>query len=265
MPTRRSRRDAQSRADARRRARDEARGITPTEEPLEEAVPTTSRPGGFLSTFFPPAPPLPGQPDPLAGFRYDGPFRGVVEALYLLARHPLPWLLGGLLWAPGHVFVGESLASLAVSLISFGGLIGAGWFAPWRPWLSGLAAGLLGWILFIAFFLIVGASAPSGSTGLSASPSAAPTASGSVSASASPETTPSPAATVGASPAAEPTAAASPPPTAPTTGPTQIATALTVQTAIQILLGTVAGFYGGYLRRRMAATRRPTRGGNRRR
>ena len=88
----RSRSTASSRAEARRRARLVAQGQLPADDEGADESPASPRSapsGGILGRMFPPAPPLPGKPDPLAGFRYDGPFRTVVTTLWLLARAPL--------------------------------------------------------------------------------------------------------------------------------------------------------------------------------
>jgi hypothetical protein len=258
MSNRSARRDAESRAEARRRARLESRGQRPDTEEVPEADSASTAagrrpgPGGFLSNLFPPAPPLANQPDALAGFRYQGPLRPVVEALYLLARNPVPWLVGGLLWTVGRLFTDNSMTGLVASLLSFGGLIGAGWFAPWRPWLSGLAAGLVGWIAFIAFVFFLAPSPPA------ATSSASPTPAASIAASASPQASASAAPSASASAAPSPSAASTPP--QPT--PSELAAGLAVQTVLQLALGAGAGFYGGYLRRRMATT--PQRSSRRR-
>jgi hypothetical protein len=249
MTTRRPRGSARTRAEARRRARNEARGIAEGDSEIEEPVDERSRPvgGGFLSNLFPPAPPLPGQSDPFADFHYDGPLRSVVASLYLLVRHPLPWMTGQFFMG------GSSLISFAASLVAFGGLIGAGWFAPWRPWLAGLAAGVVGWLAFLGFVLFIGASGtPVGSVAspdprLSTSPSSSAAPSGEsplASASAGPTASPAPSAT--------PATSATPAPPEPTAG--AIAASVVFQIVIQGVYGGIGGFYGGYLRRRMAAS-----------
>jgi hypothetical protein len=257
MSNRSPRRDAESRAEARRRARLEARGQQPDLEEVPEADSASTAAagrsgGGFLSNLFPPAPPLANQPDVLAGFRYEGPLRPVVEALYLLIRNPVPWLVGGLLWTVGRLFTDNSMTGLVASLLSFGGLIGAGWFAPWRPWLSGLAAGLVGWIAFVGFLLVLGASQPAVTGSASPTPVASVAATASAQASASAIPSVSASAAPGSSPASAP-----PQPT-----PGELAAGLAVQTVLQLALGAGAGFYGGYLRRRMATT--PQRSSRRR-
>ena len=158
----RSRRTADDRAEARRRARLVAQGradeadAEEAEEP--DAAAATTRPSGsFLSRLFPPAPPLPGKPDPLAGYSYQGPLRGVVSGLYLLARYPLPWIGMAVVWALGRLLltVPNPLLGIASSLIAFGALIAAGWIGWPRPWLFGLAASVLGILLYGVLAAIV--------------------------------------------------------------------------------------------------------------
>jgi hypothetical protein len=250
------------RAEARRRARYAAQGrdLDELESDEEEAAQperatAAPRPSGtLLQRLFPSPPPLPGKGNPLAGFRYEGRFRPLVEALYLLRSHPLPWLTGGLIWAVGRIFSNNSMSGILASLVSFTALIGAGWVGWWRPWLAGLAASIVGWIVFIG---LLGALTVTGGT---ATPS--PVASGSVVALPSGSAVASATAVPSASAAsAEPSASTAPgvadqsPPAAG-----DVAISLGFQTAIQLALGIGAGWYGGYLRRRMVAStpqRRP--------
>jgi hypothetical protein len=151
MPATQSR-SATERANARRRARQVAKGEQPL--PEDEVVDATPAGGGgprpptFLTRLFPPAPPLPGKGDPLAGFTYTGRFRGIVSSAWLLFRHPLPWGIAAACWALlqyGLLLTGsQSVISFALTLGQYALLIGAGWFGWWRPWLFGLAAGLGG-------------------------------------------------------------------------------------------------------------------------
>ncbi len=205
----RSRREAASRAEARRRARLVAQGDVPEDaEPLDEATSSRSRgaatpQGGFLQRMFPATRPLPGKPDPLDGFTYDGPLRGVVSTLWLLARNPLIWIAAGVLFALSYVvqqLFASSYLSLAASMVSFIALIGAGWLGWQRPYAFGLAAGLIGSVLFTSFILLNLQSLPS------------------------------------------------------VPAPTVVdAIVFIAQFAIvQAAVGAVAGFYGGYLRRRLA-------------
>ena len=204
-------RRADERAEARRRARYAAMGRT--DELTNDEDATASRPepapqqgGSFLTRLFPPAPPLPGKPDPLAGFTYDGPLRGVVSALYLRSRHPVPWLGLGAVWAIARLLmeIGPlfgAIAAILGSLIAFGTLIAAGWIGWQRPWLYGFVASIVGILLFAAIFASLMAGAQSQFT------------------------------------------------------PGQWFVGLINREVVglQPLFGALAGWYGGYLRRRMAA------------
>jgi hypothetical protein len=224
MPNRPS--DQASRAEARRRARLAAQGRETEWENAEDRDETETGTGGpaqptnWLQRVIPPAPPLRGKPDPLATFRYEGPLRPIVEALYLLARNPVAWLIPGLLWLAVSVLpMGDATLQLVGQLVTYGALIAAGWIGWQRPWLFGLAAALLGWLpvvvyLFILFF---------------GDPAQLANAAGRV-------------------------------PTAD-----ELVGALGVRTLLQTVLGLVAGWYGGYLRRRLADQRpAPDRGSRRR-
>jgi hypothetical protein len=251
MPNK-SRRSADDRAEARRRSRQAARGTESDQEAVEdEEEPAASSSGGgggsLLSRLFPPAPPLPGREDPLKGFTYTGPLRRVVAYLYLLVRNPLPWLLGGTLWAAGQLFRSDSLVGIVALFASFAGLIGAGWFGWQRPWLFGLAAGIVGWLVLLGAFFGLSAALPATGGGASpsasvvaASPSVSPSASivesPGASASASPEATPSPSGASGAQDVGRFTGV------------------LITELLFQGGLGGFAGWYGGYLRRRTVAT-----------
>jgi hypothetical protein len=206
--TNRSRRSAADRAEARRRARLAAQGRDEEFDAEEELDPSAAdrapQPGGsFLTRLFPPAPPLPGKGDPLAGFTYEGPLRGVVASLYLLARHPVPWIGMGTLWAASRLTVTGTAIDLIASLVAFGALIAAGWIGWQKPWLFGLMASVFGILLYagILYALIAGA------------------------------------------------------PDAPYT-PAQAGLGTIYQEVqtFQPVFGAIAGWYGGYLRRRMAAT-----------
>ncbi|MGH2429316.1 MAG: hypothetical protein ACRDGV_10645 [Candidatus Limnocylindria bacterium] len=143
---------AARRAEARRRARMAARGDLPEEEAQreDEAVEPGQRRAGFLQRLFPPAPPLPNRPDPLAGFSSQGPLRPVAERLYLLRRNPLAWLIPGVL-----AFVGFLLSlsyargpiGLFGTVLMFGSLIAAGWFGWQRPTLFGTTAALVSFLV----------------------------------------------------------------------------------------------------------------------
>ena len=92
----------QSRAEARRRARLAAQGQTGDlegeENEADQAPPAPAAAGGFLQRLVPPAPPLPGKGDPLAGFTYTGPVVPLVSSLWLLLRNPISWLVPALIW-----------------------------------------------------------------------------------------------------------------------------------------------------------------------
>ena len=214
----RSRRSAEDRAEARRRTRyaSQGRADDPGSDDVEETdAAAPPQPGGsFLSRLFPPAPPLPGKPDPLAGFGYRGPLRGVVAGLYLLAMHPVPWIGMGVVWAAGRLLLVLPIDILAIlsSLIAFGALIAAGWMGWPRPWLFGLAASLVGILLYAGLVAaMVGPAHPDF-----------------------------------------------------TEGQVFVGSIYQEVLGFQPLFGGIAGWYGGYLRRRMAATSasaraRPTR------
>lgn len=137
-----------------------ARGELPPEEPeaIDES-PTSS--GSFLGRLFPAAPPLPGRPDPLAGFDATRPLRPVRERIFLLGKSPLVWLVAGLTAALGDIalrYWGNNPIGLVGTIAQFGALIGAGWFGWQRPTLYGTAAGLVGCAISATFLLWVFAS-----------------------------------------------------------------------------------------------------------
>ena len=194
-----------ARAEARRRARLAAQGQTiegdAAESELDEAPSRPTRGGGFLQRLVPPVPPLPGKGDPLAGFGYTGPLRPIVAGLWLLARHPLSWLVPALVWMVAWPFsLGGGTSALVASVAQYVALIGAGWIGWQRPWLFGVAAVLVGWGAVAWFFVLYGTQ-----SGLIA--------------------------------------------------PDQALVALASQTLLQVVVGFVAGWYGGYLRRRLADQR----------
>lgn len=149
---------AASRAEARRRARLAARGELPDqtdEEHAEEAVPEQRE--SLLRRIFPPAPPLPDRPDPLAGFDPEGPMTPVRARIFLLRRNLLAWLLPGVLSFIGlyaSFFYGGSFIGLVATFVQFGALIAAGWFGWQRPTLYGAAAGTLGGVLTATFVVV---------------------------------------------------------------------------------------------------------------
>lgn len=207
----RSRRDADSRAEARRRARLAAQGYESDDEAGEQpadAAPRRAAPeGGFLQRLFPPAPPLKGKTDPLASFTYDGPLRGVVATLYLLARNPMVWIAMGVIFGVSYLatLVYQSqLIGVVASIVSFVALIAAGWIGWQRPWAYGLAAAILGYVLFVVFLLLSLARIPAQGDKFDAA---------------------------------------------------AFAQYHLITGSLQAVIGVVAGFYGGYLRRRMAEPR----------
>jgi hypothetical protein len=204
--------EAVRRAEARRRARLQAQGYLADEE-LEEAegaAPVRQPPMPLMQRIFPPAAPLPGKPDPFIGFTYTGRLRPLVANLWLIPRNPFAGIGMGLLWAAAYIMVDQyartTIGSIA-SFVSFGTLVAAGWIGWQRPWLFGLAAAVIGYLIYTPYFLYT----------LASNPQAAALVTGS-----------------------------------------QIALVLVTNGIVQLGIGALAGFYGGYLRRRLAdpATRR---------
>lgn len=213
--TNRSRRSADDRAEARRRARLAAQGredeLEATEEEASQRDRRAEPQGSFLTRLFPPAPPLPGKPDPLAGFTYRGPLRGLAAIGYLLARQPVAWIGIGAIWAVGRLILEfGTVIAIVSSLVTFGAVIAAGWIGWPKPWLFGLMASVVGILLYSGIF-----------AALAAGSSDTPFADWFL----------------------------------------FLAYRETVQ--LQPLFGVLAGWYGGYLRRRMAAA--PSAAGARRR
>ena len=156
--TNRSRRSAEDRAEARRRARhapqghEDELGANEDEDAAERSRRGAPQ-GSFLSRLFPPAPPLPGRPDPLAGFTYRGPLRGLVASLYLLARQPVAWIGVGAIWAVGRLILEfGTVIAIVSSIVTFGAVIAAGWIGWSKPWLFGLMASVVGILLFAGIF-----------------------------------------------------------------------------------------------------------------
>ena len=145
-----------SRAEARRRARLAARGELPEPDESEpEPEPRAAR-GSFVSRIFPPAPPLPNRPDPLAGYEGSGPVRPVTERLFLLVHNPLVWLapgIGAFVGLYASLGYGTSFLGLIGTFLLFGSLIAAGWFGWQRPSLFGTAAALVGFSVRLALVL----------------------------------------------------------------------------------------------------------------
>jgi len=204
MPKSSAVRDA-SRAEARRRARLAARGELPEEvdEPAEaaEAAPRSS----LLSRVFPSAPPLPGMPDPLAGYTLEGPFRRVVEPFWILGHESLAWVGPGVLWGGARLLTDNSMVGILASFGGFGSIIAAGWFGWRRPWLYGLMASALGIVIFAAII----------------------------------------------------TWLVSDQETATAIGLPAVFAGVIGTEAVQLLIGVLGGLYGGYFRRRVAATSPP--------
>ena len=203
--------DALHRAETRRRARLQAQGRFEDEEQDEvEATPARRPSTPLIERLFPPAAPLPGKGDPFAGFTYTGRFRPIVANLWLIPRNPFASVGMGVLWAAAYIMVdqyaGSTIGSIA-SFASFGALVAAGWIGWQRPWLFGLAAAAIGYLLYTPYFLYALANAPA---------------------------------------------------TTPVITGSQVALVLGTNGVVQLGIGALAGFYGGYLRRRLAdpATRR---------
>jgi len=198
--------DAERRAEARRRARLMAQGRVDADPGQDEGgeAPARRTPVPLLQRFFPPAAPLPGKGDPLAGFTYDGTLRPVVLGLWLTRRNLYAGVGMGVLWAASYIitvqYAGSLLGTIA-SFVSFGSLVAAGWLGWQRPWLYGFVAAVLGYLLYAAYVVYVLAGDPS-------------------------------IATAGAK--------------------STLATYLLINGVLQAGIGALAGFYGGYLRRRLA-------------
>ena len=193
------------RREARRRARLQAQGRLDDEEQEEvEAAPARRPSTPLLERLFPPAAPLPGKGDPFAGFTYTGRLRPVVASLWLIPRNLFAGAGMGVLWAAAYIMVdqyaGTTIGSIA-SFASFGALVAAGWIGWQRPWLFGLAAAAIGYLLYTPYFLYALSRAPA---------------------------------------------------TAPVITASQVALVLVTNGVVQLGIGALAGFYGGYLRRRLA-------------
>ena len=205
--------DADRRAEARRRARLQAQGRVLDEDP-EEADDAPSRPPSLtlLQRLFPPTAPLAGKPDPMAGFTYSGRLRPVVANLWLIPRNLYAGIGMGVLWAAAYVLTvqeaGSTIGTVA-SFVSFGALVAAGWIGWQRPWLYGLVAAMLGYVLYSGYFVYLVATDPKAAS---------------------------------------------------LVAPSQVAVYLLTNGVVQAGIGALAGFYGGYLRRRLAdpATRQAT-------
>ncbi|MDH4334889.1 MAG: hypothetical protein OEW24_06470 [Chloroflexota bacterium] len=199
-----SRREAEARAEARRRSRMLARGETIDDSAGEdEPMPASGRQSlTFLQRIFPPAPPLPGKTDPLLGFTYSGPLPQVVSSFWLIRRNLYAGVGMGILWAAAYivtVLYAQSVIGVSASFLSFGSLVAAGWLGWQRPWLYGLVAAVVGYVLFASYFSYLAANDPG-----------APVAAG------------------------------------------ELAQYLFSNGLLQVGIGALAGFYGGYLRRRFS-------------
>jgi len=149
---------AASRAEARRRARLAARGELPDEPAEEPEADEPSTGGGFLRRLFPAVPPLPGKPDPLAGFDRSGSLRPIRERMFLLRTNWMAWVLTGVLAVVGYLayrFYAQGLFGLLGMFVMFGALIAAGWYGWQRPTLYGTAAGLLSFLIVAVFLVAV--------------------------------------------------------------------------------------------------------------
>jgi hypothetical protein len=149
--------DRPSRAEARRRARLAARGELPQPELADAELETEQPSGGFLRRMFPPAPPLPNRPDPLAGYQGGGPLGFFTERIHLLRLNVLAWVLPGLGAVFGYFsslyFGPQTVIGLFGTFILFGALIAAGWFGWQRPTLFGTTAALLGYFIAVSVVL----------------------------------------------------------------------------------------------------------------
>ena len=199
--------DAERRAEARRRARLQAQGRLEEEwdeQDEVEAAPARRSSPSMVQRLFPPALPLPGKPDPLAGFTYSGRLRPVVSSLWLIPRNLFAGVVMGILWAAAYIVTiqyAQSMVGSIASFASFGALVAAGWIGWQRPWLYGFVAAVIGYILYTIYLIIALAGNPALNQ---------------------------PGAT------------------------TQAALFLLTNGVLQAGIGALAGFYGGYLRRRMA-------------
>ena len=202
-------------------------------EPSGDAEARPAGPAGLFGRLFPPAPPLPGKPDPLASFAYSGPLRGVAAALYVLAGNPRGWLLPAILWAVaqttsyvnlliassyntqfGGAPAGYSVIEIVTLLGTVFAVVAAGWIGWQRPWVFGLAASVAGTLIQATILGLLIDPVPAEGATFSA---------------------------------------------------VFVAIILNQILQLQWALGAVIGWYGGYLRRRMTVTAPGARDGRRRR
>lgn len=150
-----------SRTEARRRARMAARGELPEEEDAPDETAAEAPSGSLLGRLFPPAPPLPNKPPPLAGFDESGPLRPIRVRAFLLRRNLSAWVVTGVVAGAGYfasVYYGPgAILSLIGTFVLFGAIIAAGWFGWQRPALYGTAAGILGYVLAVIVILVTSA------------------------------------------------------------------------------------------------------------
>ena len=172
MPTQTRRSpNAAARAEARRRARQQARsaddldglgspagGETGTGKPPERPT--------LLQRLIPAAAPLRDKPDPLARFTYRGPsvLRPLALAGYLLRVNPLAWLIPGAVWALAARFATAEATGFLSAFVQIGALMGAGYVGWQRPWFYGLSASLFAVVLLLVV-LVVGETVAGGSVG----------------------------------------------------------------------------------------------------
>ena len=163
--------NATARAEARRRARQQARSADDL-DPRESPGSGTSAAGGaperptLLQRLIPAAPPLPGKPDPLARFTYRGPslLRPLALAGYLLRVNPLAWLIPGATWALAARFATADATGFLAAFIQIGALMGAGYVGWQRPWFYGLSASLFAVVLLL-IVIVVGEAVAGGNVG----------------------------------------------------------------------------------------------------
>ena len=149
--------DRTRRAEARRRARLAARGELPDVVEAEDEPAAPESRGGLLTRMFPPAPPLTGRPDPLAGYHPGGRLGFIGERAFLLRHNLLAWIPPGVAAFVGYIAslsYGSSVIGLVGTFTLFGSLIAAGWFGWQRPTLFGTAAAIVGFILASALVLL---------------------------------------------------------------------------------------------------------------
>ncbi|HEX7224983.1 MAG TPA: hypothetical protein VF367_05340 [Candidatus Limnocylindria bacterium] len=147
---------ARSRAEARRRQRLAARGEIVEDEEPTNAEPAEAPRGNILTRIFPPAPPLPNKPDPLAGFDRTAPLRPIRERLFLLRQNPVAWVVPGIVSFLGFyasIFYADGGLGLAATFLLFGAIIAAGWFGWQRPTLYGTTAAILGYLISAAIII----------------------------------------------------------------------------------------------------------------